>query len=361
MRLAFVIFFLIFITVYGSAHWPLHHLMTRTFALASPWTHWVKAVFALSGSLFFLVRFTPLDWKPLAWWADTWFGVVFIAFTFWLVQVIPALIWKPHARAFDAMALAITALVSVISLAHNVLPPRPKSIHLAIPGAPSMKVVQLSDIHLNRWTSMTGLERVVENTLAANPDLIVITGDLVDERDGSLDFLLPSLQRLRAPLGVYAIPGNHEFYTGIQRAADLLQKAGIRFLRNESVGLPNGWILAGLDDPAAYEMGLAASKPEEFFKALPKGKPIVLMNHRPLDWESARRAGVKLQLSGHLHAGQIPPMDAIVFAGFKYPYGLYQKDGDFLYTTSGTGFWGPPMRFIVGAEIPVFNINKRES
>ena len=360
MRLAFIKFFVVFLTIYGSAQWPLYHLVARTFGLVSPWTHGVKVFFVLSSALFLLVRTTPFSWKPLAWWADIWFGVVFIAFSFWLIQLIPALIWRPQARALDAAALVLTALVSVLSLVHGLMLPRPKPIPLSIPGAPPMTVVQLSDIHLNRWTSTDRLESYIRTTLDAKPDLIVITGDLTDERDGRLDFLIPSLRKLKAPLGVYAIPGNHEFYTGLERVADLMQKSGIRFLRNESLDLPNGWILAGIDDPAAREMRLPYVRPAEFFKTLPQGRPILFMNHRPLDWTAARAAGVNLQLSGHLHAGQIPPMDAIVFMGFKYPYGLYEKDGAYLYTTSGTGFWGPPMRLFVGAEIPVFRINTLE-
>ena len=357
MRFAFVIFFFIFIAVYGAAQWPLYHLIVRTFALASPWTHVLKIFFAFSCLLFLLVRSMPGSAKPLAWWADIWFGIVFIAFTFWLLQLIPSWIWKPHARAFDAAALSIAALAAVIALVHGVMMPRLKPISLAIPGAPPMTVVQLSDTHLNRWTTMPRLEKIVEKCLSVKPDLILITGDLVDDRDGALDFLIPPLKKLRAPLGVYAIPGNHEFYTGIPRVADLLQKADIRFMRNEWLDLPNGWVLAGMDDPSAREMGQPGVKPEDFFKTLPAGKPILLMNHRPLNWDLARAAGVKLQLSGHLHAGQIPPMDAIVFLSFRYPYGLYRQDGAILYTTSGAGYWGPPMRLFVGAEIPVFKIN----
>jgi uncharacterized protein len=357
MRFAFVIFFIVFIAVYGSAQWPLYHLIVRTFALASPWTHVLKVFFAFSCILFLLVRIMPGSAKPLAWWADIWFGIVFIALTFWFLQLIPAWIWRSHARAFDAAALAVTALAAVIAIVHGVMMPRVKPIALTFPGVPPMTVVQLSDVHLNRWTPEHRLEGYVAAVMAARPDLILITGDLVDDRDSSLEVFIPSLQKLKAPLGVYAIPGNHEFYTGIPRVTDLLNKAGIRFMRNEWLDLPNGWVLAGIDDPAAREIGQPGIAPAEFFKTLPSGKPILLMNHRPLEWAQARAAGVKLQLSGHLHAGQIPPMDAIVFLGFRYPYGLYLKDGDALYTTSGTGYWGPPMRLFVRAEIPVFKIN----
>lgn len=307
MRLGFVIFFFIFIAVYGSAHWPLYHLVTRTFGFGSPWIYFLRVFFALSGLLFLIVRATPLSWKPLAWWADVWFGVVFIGLTFWLLQLLPVLIWKPRARTFDAAALGLTLLAALVSLIHSAMPTRIRPISLTFPGAPPMTVVQLSDLHLNRWISTLRLKKIVKQSLSAKPDLILITGDLVDERSGTLDFFIPALKELRAPLGVYAVPGNHEFYTGIQRAADLLQKADIRFLRNEWLDLPNGWVLAGIDDPASREMGLSSVKPADFFKTLPAGKPILLMNHRPLAWESARAAGVKLQLSGHLHAGQIPP------------------------------------------------------
>jgi len=361
MRLGFILFFLIFVAVYGSAHLPLYHLVTRAFAPASPWVHAVRAFFAVSGLLFFLVRLTPMAWKPLALWADAWFGVVFIALTFWLLLLVPTLIWRPQARGFDVAALALTLFVSIFSLVHNAAPPRVKVLDLAIPGAPPMTVAQLSDIHLNRWTAPARLEAIVERTLGQRPDLIAVTGDLVDERDGTLEFLLPILKRLQAPLGVWAIPGNHEFYTGLDRAADLLTRAGFRWMRNERADLPNGWRLAGLDDPAAREMGTEAPTPEEFFAGPPSDRPLLFLYHRPMAFDLARAAGVKLQLSGHLHAGQIPPMDAIIFLFFKFPFGLYTEGGAFLYTTSGTGYWGPPMRLFVGSEIAVFRINQPDS
>lgn len=355
--LVFAFFILIFIAVYGSAHWPLYHLVVRSFAPSTPWSHAVRAFFALSGLLFFLVRFTPLDWKPLAVWADTWFGIVFIAFTAWLLLLAPTLVWRPQARGFDIAALALTTLVSLFALVHNALPPRVKIIDVSIPGAPSMTVAQLSDIHLNRWTAPGRVDTIVERTLAAKPDLVAVTGDLVDERDGGLDFLLPSLQRLRAPLGVWAVPGNHEFYSGVDQAADLTTRAGFRWMRNERTELPNGWTVAGLDDPAAREMRLEAPSPRDFFAGPASERPVLFLYHQPRAFDIARAAGVKLQLSGHLHAGQIPPMDAIIFAFFQYPYGLYDEGGAFLYTTSGGGFWGPPMRLFVGSEIPVIRIN----
>jgi hypothetical protein len=358
MRLGFIIFFVVFVAVYGSAHLPLHHLAVRAFAPSAPWLWALRGLFAASGLLFLLVRATPMAWKPLAVWADVWFGVVFIAFTFWLLFLVPTLLWRPHARAFDIAALALTAIVAAVSLVRGALPPRVKVLDLAVPGVPPMTVAHLSDIHLNRWTSVGRVETIVERTLGMTPDLVAVTGDLVDERDGRLEFLLPVLSRLRAPLGVWTVPGNHEFYSGVDRAGALVERAGFRWLRNERADLPNGWTVAGLDDPAAREMGMKpAATPKEFFAGPPPERPVLFLYHQPRAFDLARAAGVKLQLSGHLHAGQIPPMDAIIFAFFKYPYGLYREGDAFLYVTSGAGYWGPPMRLFVGSEIPVLRIN----
>jgi hypothetical protein len=361
MRLGLLLFVVVLAAVYGSAHLPLYHFAVRAFAPSAPWLWTLRAFFAASGLLFLVVRVTPLAWKPLAVWADVWFGTVFIAFTFWLLFLVPTLLWRPHARAFDIAALALTAIAAAVSLVHNALPPQVKVVDLAIPGAPPMTVAHLSDVHLNRWTSPKQVERLADRTLAAKPDLIAITGDLVDERNGGLEFLIPSLRRLRAPLGVWAVPGNHEFYTGLDRAGDLVTRAGFRWMRNERADLPNGWTVAGLDDPAGRGMGMKpAVTPKAFFAGLPPDRPVLFLYHPPRAFDLARAAGVKLQLSGHLHAGQIPPLDAIIFAFFEYPYGLYREGDAYLYTTSGAGTWGPPMRLFVGSEIPVFRINNRE-
>ena len=160
-----------------------------------------------------------------------------------------------------------------------------------------------------------------------------------------------TLKKLKSRHGVFAVTGNHEFYAGINMFMDVAKNSNITVLRNEKITIADSIELAGIDDKAGTRFSEVGSDLKLALKNIDFTKPVILLSHRPDIFNEAEKSGVDLQLSGHLHAGQIPPMDLIVMLAFKYPYGLYRKNGSYLYTTSGTGIWGPPMRLFSRCEI----------
>jgi predicted MPP superfamily phosphohydrolase len=194
------------------------------------------------------------------------------------------------------------------------------------------------------------VRRVVEQVNALRPDLVAVTGDLVDGSVRDLGRAVAQLGRLEARHGVFFVTGNHEYYSGVGSWVAELGRLGIRVLRNERVVIGDAGAsldLAGVDDWGARRYGAGA----DLGRALDGRDPdraLVLLAHQPRGVEEAVRAGVELQLSGHTHGGQIFPFSLLVGAVYPYVRGLYaHEEGDrsgHVYVSRGTGYWGPPLR-----------------
>ena len=209
-----------------------------------------------------------------------------------------------------------------------------------------LRLAQLSDLHVGPTIDRGFVEDVVAKVNALSPDVIVITGDLVDGRVHELEHDIAPLARLRAVHGTYFVTGNHEYHAGADDWCAHLRRLGIRVLRNERVELRRGHHalhLAGIDDEGA-DLAAALSGRDE-------SAPLILLAHQPKEVHSAVRYEVDLQLSGHTHGGQLWPLRWLLRAGQPAIAGLARFGGTFLYVSCGTGFSGPPMRLGVPAEI----------
>jgi predicted MPP superfamily phosphohydrolase len=219
------------------------------------------------------------------------------------------------------------------------------------------RIVQLTDIHVGPTLGREFIEDLVARTNALEPDLVAITGDLVDGSVAHLRDAVAPLAQLRARHGVYFVTGNHEYYSGVDEWLDELRRLGVRVLRNErvAIGGPNsddGFDLAGVDDHSA-----SMTHPDhgpDLPRALEGRDPsreLVLLAHQPRAIHEAARHGVGLQLSGHTHGGQIWPWRYLVRLQQPYVAGLIRHGDTHLYISAGTGYWGPPMRLGTTAEI----------
>jgi predicted MPP superfamily phosphohydrolase len=178
-----------------------------------------------------------------------------------------------------------------------------------------------------------------------------VTGDALDgdiSRDGIFAEILGSL---RAKHGVAAVTGNHEFYAGIEKFLELARQCRWRVLRNQSWIIDDRIAIIGLEEDSAKRFKLPGPDLETALRNVPAAIPKVLLYHQPAKFALAVERGIDLQLSGHTHAGQIPPMDFLVWLIYKYPSGLYRLGQSHIYTSPGTGTWGPPMRFLSRSEI----------
>jgi predicted MPP superfamily phosphohydrolase len=209
-------------------------------------------------------------------------------------------------------------------------------------------IVQLTDVHVGPTIRREFIESVVERANALEPDVIAITGDLVD---GSVDQLrehVAPLANLRARYGVYFVTGNHEYYSGAEAWCAELGRLGIRVLRNERVSIgtdEHSFDLAGIDDWSA--------RPdlEKAVAGRDHSRELVLLAHQPRAIHEADALGVGLQLSGHTHGGQIFPWNLFVRLQQPVVSGLHQIGNALIYVSNGTGYWGPPMRLGAPAEI----------
>jgi predicted MPP superfamily phosphohydrolase len=224
------------------------------------------------------------------------------------------------------------------------------------PAQAQLRIVQVSDLHLGLINRGAVLRRVVEQIRQLHPDLLVVTGDLLDAQRNHLDGLTEPWRQLSPPLGKFAVTGNHEVYAGRENSLDFLHAAGFRVLTNEVV--PAGNIqVAGVPDPAWGEQKedvqvLAEADPQ---------RPTILLKHRP--WVEATALGrFTLQLSGHAHRGQIFPFNLITGLAYPMQDGLYRLGSDsWLYTSRGTGSWGPPMRLFSPPEITLIELASENS
>ena len=212
-------------------------------------------------------------------------------------------------------------------------------------------IAHLSDLHLDGLKTLKWFQSIIMRVNNLNPDLIVITGDLIDSACDGLEKFCEPLRQLKAPYGVFAITGNHEYYVGINRFLEFAEKSNIIVLRNSSRTIANAIELIGIDDDTGKRFSLAGSDLKKAIANCDSSKPLILLSHQPKYFTEVSAMGIDIQLSGHTHAGQIPPMDLIVSLLYEYPYGLYRNDSSYIYTSCGTGTWGPPMRLFSRSEI----------
>ncbi len=220
-----------------------------------------------------------------------------------------------------------------------------------------LRIVQISDVHLGLIVKEDRLKRILAIVKAAHPDILVSTGDLVDGEICRLNDLSNLLAEVRPRYGKYAVTGNHEFYAGFDQAGCFTKDAGFTFLRGDAV-IPGGVInIAGVDDPAGKIYGLSKDVSEEVLLGdLPDDRFTVLLKHRPLVDEKAAPF-FDLQLSGHVHGGQIFPFTIATWLYYPVTSGYVKvSDRAYLYESRGAGTWGPPIRFLAPPEVAVIDL-----
>jgi len=225
------------------------------------------------------------------------------------------------------------------------------------PALDGYTIVQLTDVHFG-WTIGAHFgETVVARVRELEPDLVVITGDLVDGRVADLTPHVAPLAKLQARDGVFAVTGNHEYYWNVHAWLAHLGTLGIRYLRNERVTIRDALELAGTDDITGG--GMAEGHGEDIARAVAgrdPARPLILLAHHPRTIAGAMAAGVDLQLSGHTHGGQLLPLGWLARLFEPHVAGLARFGETWMYISEGTGFWGPPMRVAAPSEISLVEL-----
>ncbi|MHB8743732.1 MAG: metallophosphoesterase [Sulfuricaulis sp.] len=220
-----------------------------------------------------------------------------------------------------------------------------------------LRIVQISDVHLGAIVGARRLRKILEKVRDLKPDILVSTGDLIDGQADHLNGLPPLFEMVQPRLGKFAVTGNHEFYVGYDRSLDFTRRCGFTVLSGEALTPMPNVTIAGIDDPAGRMLGVSAQLDDPaLLAALPHEHFTILLKHQPVVDPRAAEF-FDLQLSGHVHQGQIFPFGLLVRLIYPMHTGLtclaLQK---WLYISRGTGTWGPPMRVFAPPEITLIEV-----
>jgi predicted MPP superfamily phosphohydrolase len=264
--------------------------------------------------------------------------------------------WAADPHGFGVIAFAVVFGVSVLGVVGgylNALHPRLRTLDIRIDrpagaGRGRLNVVVASDIHLGTIMESRRLSTIVARINALEPDIVLLPGDIVDESVSLAEEekMTSELRSIRAPLGVFSVPGNHEYYGGFAKNMEYLARGGVRVLQDEALAVGGAFVLAGRKDPTALRFGDTRKTLPEILEGagVDRTLPVILLDHQPLRLKQAEEAGVDFQLSGHTHAGQLFPLNLINKMIYEQYWGYLKKGRTQYYVSCGVGTWGPPVR-----------------
>lgn len=223
-----------------------------------------------------------------------------------------------------------------------------------------LKIAVATDLHMGAIRSRKSIQKMADLINETSPDMVLFVGDLVDHnpRFAIKDNMGEIFERIHAPLGLYAVTGNHEYIGHAETSIEYLSKHGVSYLRDSLTSINEHIILAGREDK---QMQMATSKKRKSIQDIlgdnnTSDKFFILMDHQPVEYDNAVDAGIDLMLSGHTHKGQMWPNNFITKLVFENHYGLLQKAKTRFYTSNGFGTWGPPIRIGNRPEVVLLSI-----
>ncbi|MEW6328074.1 MAG: metallophosphoesterase [Thermodesulfobacteriota bacterium] len=378
--LSFLIFSSLFSLIYGSVHFYLYRRIRS-------YTNFPRAFNKVLAAFFSIMVVSPIVCRMFTWErffvlgyvltciSSLWIGFIFYFFLVSLVFDFAGLAYGLLSQGFSRQrqdplprncSLFIMTIIIPLAICtyayYEALNVRVTNVHIhtaKLPeGIKELVIAQISDVHLGVIIGEGRLKKITSLLRRINPDMIVSTGDLVDQEVDNIDHLAGELRSLAPPLGKYAVMGNHEFYAGAEKSSKFIKKSGFRLLRGEHINV-NGIInIVGIDDPAGKPFGVKGEKDvAQLVSQCHPGLFTLFLFHRPPNSEDyVTNLPIDLQLSGHTHGGQLFPFGFVTRIFFPLKTGLYEINGRRLYVSSGVGTWGPPLRFLNPPEIVVIRL-----
>jgi len=377
----FLIFFSIFFSVYLMTNYYIYIRGLQAFTF-SPLlkTIYVKLFIILALSYIagrILERITVCRIADFLTWIGSYWLALMVYFLLMVVLIdivrvtdhflhfLPAIIRANPAQTNFILGMVSIGIVFIIVVAGriNAVNPRVREISIDLPKKVNddkdITIAMASDIHLGAVVSQKQLRKMIRMIDEIKPDLILFAGDVIDEDPGSLikKDLGKCLEELQAPLGVYAITGNHEYIGGVTKAIKYLESHNITILRDSVLTLPNGVTLIGREDIDSRRFnGKQRKSISELIKDVDPGNPTILLDHQPSNLNDAIDNNIDLQLSGHTHHGQIWPFNYITSKIFRISYGYEKIQNTHIYVSCGFGTWGPPIRTSSRPELVKINL-----
>jgi uncharacterized protein len=381
---SFIIFFSVVLTIYGLLNF---YIFIRGWQ-SIPRDSTLRTYYLI---LFLFVALTYLSGRILEsripvfvsdiliWIGSFWWGAILYLFLIVvaldLIRLLnhflhfyPSLITNNYAIAKQvtaafAIAIVVFAMMAGYINARNV---RIKTLALSIPKDAGqwrkLNIVSASDIHLGTIIGRGMLDQIVEKINSLKPDIVLLPGDIIDEDPKPVirQNLGEALKQIKAPLGVYAVTGNHEFYGGVQAACQYLEEHGIIMLRDTTIKIADSFYIIGRDDREKARITGQKRRPlDELLAGVDKNLPIIAMDHQPFALQKVAESGIDLQISGHTHYGQLWPLGYITDLIYQLSWGYRQIGSTHFYVSSGAGTWGPPMRLGNVPEIVNYQISFR--
>ncbi|MDQ0060770.1 metallophosphoesterase [Paenibacillus harenae] len=308
---------------------------------------------------------------PLKLIGSYWFAILEYGVLLFPLADVVALLLKLGGAERDAYVIgtgSVTLIVLLLLLivgTRNAWSPVIRRYTVQIPkragGREKLRIAMASDIHLGTTIGNGHLHRLLHKVKQINPDIILLPGDILD--DDIEPFIrrkmAETLGKLEAPLGIYAVTGNHEYIGGkVPEFIAAMDAIGIRVLMDETALVADSFYIIGRKDRASggFRAGGAGRLPiSELIAPLDTSLPMIMLDHQPSDLKNAAEHGIDLSLSGHTHRGQMTPNHLITKRLFELDWGYLKKGGLHAIVSSGFGFWGPPVR--IGSRSEVLQID----
>lgn len=359
------IFFIFFISLFLSVFYLLNRYVVSRLNFAIPDYPQLNILKTLYWSLFstffigqFLERLQPhlitkiisgIGSFWLAWFMYIVLTVLFIDFIRLLNHYINFIPKGLFNGLFLVLSVLLLTLSTVIYGYFNARNATVKHVHINIKKTmvQPIKIALVSDLHIGAIVSNGKIKKMVEMINKEKPDLVLIAGDLVDHNPlfAIKDQVGNQFDQIQAPMGIYAITGNHEYIGDAEKSIAYFSKHAIKYLRDTMITVHNQIQIAGREDKqTGFVTGQKRKKIGEILLNVQPNLPLILMDHQPVEYEQAVANSIDLMVSGHTHKGQMWPMNYITKSVFENDYGLYQKGKTWFYTSNGFGTWGPPIR-----------------
>ncbi|MDO8806225.1 MAG: metallophosphoesterase [Elusimicrobiota bacterium] len=358
--------FLVLVASYVGLHFYAARWLVKNFALGHTAHYWLRlallAAAFLSPFTMFLKRYHHGPLLETLYTAGfAWMGIILIAALVFACSDLAALGLRRAAwlqpRLLAHAALALIAVITAWGVYGGQKVPDIKEIAVPVKNLPpaleGFKIAQISDMHVNSGLKLRRYSGIVDRINSVNPDLVLVTGDLIDPGIPSPEKLGELTGKINSRLGFFGVLGNHDYYYGLDKSMACYKAFGIKLLKNETYELKD-LRLIGLGD--IHTEHLTQADVTGLLEKHKDGKFTVLMTHQPLYYPAIAATGDYLVFSGHTHKGQIFPFTIFTRLFYKYFYGLYRINNSAFYVTSGSGTWGPPLRWFAAAEIPVITL-----
>jgi uncharacterized protein len=380
MKQTIMLLFVLAVTViYTAVSWYIYSrgakaLEGTNFLKTFKWAYWILAATFIIGQ--FLERGNPGLLARII----SHIGSVWLAFFLYLLLFALVIdIFRVFQYFFTLFPISLTSgvfsgkmlfiygvsIASIVTIGGyiNAHYPITKEVEVEIDKKQSsrdeLKVVLATDVHLGVILGKNHAIKLMEKINGQNPDIVIFAGDLVDHNPVPVvkNNMGACLEKINAPLGVYAITGNHEFIGKPEISIDYFTKHGVRYIRDSIITIDGVIQIAGRDDREKKQFtGEERKSIDEVLNNKEENLPLILLDHQPVDYAKAEKYGVDLMLSGHTHKGQLWPFSYLTNAIYVNHFGLKHIGKSWFYTSSGFGTWGPPVRVGNRPELVVFKI-----